>query len=293
MHQRIAALTWAAGLADQGSGLMAAVWGLEEPRLPVHPTAIVSSDAEIDSTAEVGPFCVIEGEVAIGPGTVVESHARIGSAYGKVTIGKKNLIQCGAVLGGPAQDYSFVDGRTELSIGNENRIGEYVSINLGTQKGGGTTRIGDHNFIMAFAHLGHDCQLADHIVITNATQLAGHITVEHHALLSGLVGITQFVRIGAYSFLVAGAFANKDILPYTIAEGHWATPRAVNRVGLKRAGFGPAQRKNIEKAVRFCLDKSATIDEVVKRIRSDCETDDAVEHLIAFIEGSDRGVARG
>jgi UDP-N-acetylglucosamine acyltransferase len=265
----------------------------EELRLGIHATAIVSSDAKIASTAEIGPFCVIAGDVVIGEATVVESHARIGSDYGSVTIGARNLIQCGAVLGGPAQDYSYEEGRTELVIGDDNRIGEYVSISLGTLKGGGVTRIGDHNFIMAFVHLGHDCQLADHIVITNGTQLAGHITVEHHALLSGLVGITQFVRIGAYSFLVAGAFANKDILPYTIAEGHWATPRAVNRVGLKRAGFGPEERKNIERAVRYALDTAATMDEVQQRIRAECAMDPAVEHLLAFIAASDRGVARG
>lgn len=258
----------------------------------IHTTAVVSADATIAATAEIGPFCVIEGDVSIGENTVIESHARIGSAYGRVSIGARNLIQCGAVLGGPAQDYSYNEGRTTLSIGDDNRIGEYVSMSLGTVKGGGTTRVGDHNFIMAFTHLGHDCQLADHIVITNGTQLAGHITVEHHALLSGLVGITQFVRIGAYSFLVAGAFANKDILPYTIAEGHWAKPKAVNRVGLKRAGFSPGQRKNIESAIRIALDTSATMDGVLQRIRANCELDEAVLHLLDFIESSDRGIAR-
>lgn len=293
MHQRLTLQLLAAGFVDSGSGLMHRGDSPRAFALSVHPTAIVSADAEIASTAEIGPYCVIEGEVVIGADTVIESHARIGSAYGRVRIGEKNLIQCGAVLGGPAQDYSFDDGKTELVIGDENRIGEYVSISLGTIKGGGTTRTGDHCFIMAYAHLGHDCQIADHVVITNSTQLAGHITVEHHALLSGLVGITQFVRIGAYSFLVAGAFANKDILPYTIAEGHWATPKAVNRVGLKRAGFGPAQRKNVEKAVRITLDKSSTIDEVEKKIRAECEIDEAVQHLLSFIAASDRGIARG
>lgn len=259
----------------------------------IHATAVVSSNAKIAESAQIGPFCVISGDVVIGEDTVVESHARIGSNYGNVSIGARNLIQCGAVLGGPAQDYSYESGRTALVIGDDNRIGEYVSISLGTQKGGGVTRVGDHNFIMAYVHLGHDCQLSDHIVITNGTQLAGHITVEHHALLSGLVGITQFVRIGAYSFLVAGAFANKDILPYTIAEGHWATPRAVNRVGLKRAGFGPEERKNIERAVRYALDTAATMDEVQQRIRAECTFDSAIDHLLGFIQGSDRGVARG
>jgi UDP-N-acetylglucosamine acyltransferase len=261
--------------------------------LGIHATAIVSREAEIAATATIGPFCVIEGEVVIGDDTVVESHARIGSGYGRVRIGTENLIQCGAVLGGPAQDYSYDQGRTELTIGNGNRIGEYVSISLGTQKGGGVTRVGDRNFIMAFAHLGHDCQTADHVVITNATQLAGHVTVEHHALLSGLVGVTQFVRIGAYSFLVAGAFANKDILPYTIAEGHWASPRAVNKVGLKRAGFGPAERRNVENAVRIALDRAATMEEIQARIRADCEQDEPVRHLLDFIANSERGVARG
>ena len=259
----------------------------------MHPTAIVSASARIAASATIGPYCVIEGEVVIGEDTVVESHARIGSAYGRVTIGAQNLIQCGAVLGGPAQDYSYNQGSTELVIGDGNRIGEYVSISLGTLKGGGVTKVGNRCFIMAFAHLGHDCQVADHVVITNGTQLAGHIQIEHHALLSGLVGVTQFVRIGAYSFLVAGAFANKDILPYTIAEGHWASPKAVNRVGLKRAGFGPEQRRNIENAVRIALDRSATIEEIANRIRAECEQDDAIRHLVAFIEGSERGVARG
>jgi UDP-N-acetylglucosamine acyltransferase len=261
--------------------------------LSVHPTAIVSAKAEIAATATIGPFCVIDGAVIIGDDTVIESHARIGSAYGRVSIGAQNLIQCGAVLGGPAQDYSYGQGSTTLVIGNGNRIGEYVSISLGTQKGGGVTRVGDHCFIMAFAHLGHDCQVADHVVITNATQLAGHVRIEHHALLSGLVGVTQFVRIGAYSFLAAGAFANKDILPYTIAEGHWASPKAVNRVGLKRAGFGPAERRNIENAVRIALDRSATMEEITSRIRTECEQDDAVRHLVDFIASSERGVARG
>jgi len=258
----------------------------------IHATAIVAADAEIASTAEIGPYCVIAADVVIGADTVVESHARIGSAYGRVSIGEKNLIQCGAVLGGPAQDHSFGAARAGLVIGDENRIGEYVSISLGTAKGGGVTRIGDRNLIMAFAHLGHDCQVADHVVITNGTQLAGHITVEHHALLSGLVGVTQFVRIGAYSFLVAGAFANKDILPYTIAEGHWAVPKAVNRVGLKRAGFGPAERRNIERAIRIVLDRRTTMEDVQSRIRAECEQDEAITHLLTFIAGSERGVAR-
>lgn len=260
--------------------------------LSIHPSVIVSGEASIADSATIGPYCVIEGQVHIGERTVVESHARIGSRFGSVEIGADNLIQSGAVLGGPAQDYSFRDADAALVIGDRNRIGDYVSINLGTAKGGGVTRLGNDNFVMAYAHLGHDCRLDDHVVITNGTQLAGHVVVEHHALLSGLAGVTQFVRLGAYSFLVAGSFANKDIPPYTIAEGHWAAPRAVNRVGLRRAGFAPAVRKSLERAVRFLLDRSLTIDEVLDRIEAECDRGDAVDHLVRFLASSKRGVAR-
>jgi len=260
--------------------------------LSIHPTAIVSEQASIAADVEIGPFSVIRGRVEIGAGTVVESHAQIGSPHGRVRIGSGNLIQNGAVLGGAPQDLGYKDADTLLSIGDRNRIGEYVSISLGTEKGGGVTRLGDDNFIMAYVHIGHDCQLADHIIITNGTQLAGHVVVEDHALLSGLAGVTQFVRLGRYSFLVAGAFANKDIAPYTVAEGHWATPRATNRIGLKRAGVAPEERRNIDRAVRILLDKSLTMEAVIERIRRDCTPSPQIEHLVAFLSSSDRGVAR-
>ena len=143
------------------------------------------------------------------------------------------------------------------------------------------------------AHVGHDCQLADHIVIVNGAQFAGHVTIEHHVLVSGLAGVTQFTRLGAFSFMAAGAFANKDIVPFTIAEGHWATPRAVNRVGLKRAGFDPAERRNIDNAIRLVLDRTLTVDEVTARITDECDMSPQIEHLLGFIRNSERGIARG
>lgn len=263
-----------------------------QPR--IHPLATIDSRAEIAADAEIGPYCVIEGEVSIGAGTIVESHARIGSRFGRVVIGERNRIQAGAALGGPPQDLGYESGGyTELAIGDDNRIGEYVSVSLGTEKGGGVTRIGNRNFIMAYVHIGHDCVLGDHVVITNATQLAGHVTVESHALLSGLGGATQFVRFGSYSFLVAGSFANKDIPPFTIAEGHWATPRACNRVGLKRAGFDAAERRNIERAVRLLLDRSLTVAEAAAQIEAECTPSAQIEHLLRFVRTSARGIARG
>jgi UDP-N-acetylglucosamine acyltransferase len=262
--------------------------------LSIHSSVILSERATISPDAEIGPYCVIEGEVEIGAGTIVESHARIGSRYGSVKIGEGNRIQHGAVLGGPPQDLGYEGGAyTALTIGSHNRIGEYVTINLGTAKGGGTTRVGDRNFIMAYTHIGHDCQLAEHIIIVNGAQFAGHVTVEHHANVSGLTGFTQFTRIGAYAYIAAGAFANKDIVPYAIAEGHWATPRAVNRVGLKRAGFDATERRNIDTALRLVLDRSLTIDAATARIESECQRSAQIEHLLAFIRSSERGIARG
>jgi UDP-N-acetylglucosamine acyltransferase len=261
--------------------------------MAIHPSATVSGRAVVAADAEIGPFCVIEGEVEIGSKTVIESHSRIGSRYGRVKIGRHNHIQHSAVLGGPAQDLGYEGGGySALEIGDHNRIGEFVSINLGTEKGGGVTRVGDRNFIMAYTHIGHDCQLAEHIVIVNGAQFAGHVTIEHHALVSGLTGITQFTRIGAYSFLAAGAFANKDIAPFTIAEGHWAAPRAANRVGLKRAGFDAAERRNIERAVRMLLDRTLTIEEVVAQIERDCDSSPQIAHLVKFLTSSKRGIAR-
>ena len=197
------------------------------------------------------------------------------------------------MLGGPPQDLGYEGGAyTALTIGSHNRIGEFVSINVGTAKGGGVTRVGNHNFIMAYTHIGHDCQLADHIIIVNGAQFAGHVTIEHHVLVSGLTGVTQFTRLGAYSFMAAGAFANKDIVPFTIAEGHWATPRAINRVGLKRAGFDAAERRNIDNAMRLVLDRALTIEEVTARIAAECQPSPQIEHLLAFIRNSERGIAR-
>jgi UDP-N-acetylglucosamine acyltransferase len=257
----------------------------------IHPTVIVSERARIAADAEIGPYCVIEGEVEIGPQTVVESHVRIGSRYGRVTIGADNHVQYGAVLGGPPQDLSYKNGAyTALTIGSHNRIGEFVTMHVGTAKGGGVTRIGDHCFIMAHAHIAHDCQIGDHVI---RAQLGGHVIVEHHAVIGGCAVVTQLNRVGAYSFMAVGAMANKDVLPYTIMEGHWATPRAINRVGLKRAGFDAAERRNIDNAVRLLLQRSLTIEAAMERIRNECEPSPQIEHLLEFVRTSERGIARG
>jgi UDP-N-acetylglucosamine acyltransferase len=260
--------------------------------MTVHASAIVSSESNVDPTSEIGPFCILEGRVTIGPRTVVDSHARIGHRFGSVELGADNYIQNGAVLGGPPQDLTYRGGDTRLVIGDRNRIGEYVTISQGTEKGGGATVLGNDNMLMAFVHIGHDCRVGDHVIITNGTQIAGHCRLDDHALLSGLAGVTQFVRLGKYSFLTAGAFTNKDIPPFTIAAGHWARPRAINRVALRRAGLSDAQRANVEQATRLILDSSLRIDRVCEQIREQCAPDPQIDYIVDFLESSSRGVAR-
>ncbi len=260
--------------------------------LSIHPTAIVSAEASISTEAEIGPYCVIVGNVEIGAHTIVESHVRLGSPYGEVVIGEHNHIQSGATLGAPPQHRDYRDGFTRLVIGNHNRIGEGASLNLGSEAGGGLTSVGDHTFIMTQVHVGHDCRIADAVVLTNLAQLAGHVEVERNAIVGGMVAITQFVRLGEFSFVAAGASVNKDILPYTMAEGRWAAPRAINKVGLQRAGLTERERRNIGRALRHLLDTSVTVKEALAAIARDCDADAWIRHLSQFAADSTRGLAR-
>jgi UDP-N-acetylglucosamine acyltransferase len=260
--------------------------------LNIHPTAIVSDGAEVSAQATVGPYSVIAGKVRIGAHTVIESHVRIGGDFGEVCIGPHNYIQSGATLGGPPQDWSYQGAQTKLEIGDHNRIGEGASVNLGSAKGGGVTRIGNDTFIMASSHVGHDCQIGNGVVLTNLVQLAGHVVVEDKCIVSGLAAATQFVRLGRLSFVAAGAIANKDILPYAMAEGHWAVPRATNKVGLKRAGFSAAEIREVDQALRLLLDRALPVSEALSRISAWASKSPAIEHLLEFVTASERGIAR-
>ena len=261
--------------------------------MSIHPTAVVSEEATISPEAEIGPFCVISGKVQIGAHTVLDSSVRVGSRLGEVIIGEHNYLQAGAALGGPPQDLDHNDNPSSLVIGDHNRFGEYATVSLGSSGGGGVTRISNRCFLMAYAHVGHDCQIADEVVITNLAQLAGHVTVERKVVVSGMAGCTQSIRLGELSFLTAGTLANKDVIPYAIADGHWASLRAVNRVGLKRARFRADEIRNIDRAVRIVMNSSFTTEEAIQKINDDCLPSPRIEHLIEFIQKSEKGVARG
>lgn len=262
------------------------------PSARIHPLAIIFDGAEIGADVEIGPFSIINAGVKIGRGTKIENHTSIGSPTGLVVIGEENQISSGAVVGGPPQDISYKGEITKLVIGNRNLIREFTTINCGTVKGGGLTQIGDNCMIMAYVHVAHDCQFGNSIIVANTTQFAGHVQVGDCARISGMVGISQFVRVGRYAYIGGAAAVNKDVPPYTVAEGHFARMRAANKIGITRAGFNKEDVEGIYKAVRCLIMGDRTIEEALAKIKDECPPSEHIQHLVDFIKSSEIGVAR-
>ncbi|MAV90275.1 MAG: acyl-[acyl-carrier-protein]--UDP-N-acetylglucosamine O-acyltransferase [Bdellovibrionaceae bacterium] len=260
--------------------------------MSIHPSAIIDPRAKLDPSCEVGPFAVIRGDVTMGKGNKVDSHAIIGSENGKVTIGENNHFHSGSIIGGPPQDLKFKGEVTELRIGNGNIFREFVTVNVGTVTGGGITQIGDQNLLMAYVHIAHDCQLGSHIAIANTSNFAGHVVVEDHVRVGGVCSFNQFIRIGKHSFIAGDSAVNKDILPFTRAQGKYAVSRALNSIGLERAGYSKDEIANLKKAVRLLIMGDRTIEEALKEIETQCAPSEAIQYFTQFIQGSERGVAR-
>ena len=261
--------------------------------MSVHPSSVIGPMVELHPEVEVGPFCVIRGSVQIGRGTKLESHVVLGSDKGVVRIGENNTFAPGSFIGGAPQDLKYNGEPTELRIGNNNVIRECATINIGTPGGGGLTRIGNNCLIMAYAHVAHDCDLGDHVVVANSSQFAGHVTVEDHVKIGGVCAFNQFIRIGRHSYVAGGSQVNKDIMPYTIAQGSYAVSRAVNKIGLERSGhYQREEIDSIQRAVRIILKTADTMDEALQMIAQECKPSPAIEHLVQFIKKSERGIAR-
>ncbi len=259
----------------------------------IHPSSVISKYAELANDVEVGPFCNIIGRVKIDSGTKLISHVCIGSEFGIVEIGKKNTICAGAAVGGPPQDLKYKGEATKLIIGDDNHIRELATLNIGTPGGGGITQIGSHCLIMSYSHIAHDCHVGDHVVIANSSQLAGHVSLEDHVKVGGICAFNQFVRVGKYAMIAGDSAVNKDILPFTIAQGKYAIMRATNRIGLERAGFTKEDIESINRAVRIFTKGTGTIEECVSRIRAECPPCESLNYFIKAIEEpSDRGIAR-
>ena len=260
--------------------------------MAIHETSVISPDAKIHESAEIGPFCVVRGKTTVGAGTVLENNVTVGNDSGIVEIGENNRLLAGSAVGGPPQDLSYSGQETKLIVGDRNTVRECVTINTGTPKGGGVTRIGSDNLLMAYTHIAHDCIIANHVVIANSCQLAGHIIIEDHVKVSGVCCFNQFVRLGTHAYIAGDSTVNKDVVPYSIAQGKYAVIRATNKIGMERAGVSKEAINEVNKAIRFLTKGSDTIENTLSRIREECTSSPELDRLIRFVETSERGIAK-
>lgn len=228
----------------------------------IHPTAVVHPSAELDPTVQIGPYAIIGENVKIGAGTTVGAHAII---EGPTIIGVGNQIFPGAAIGLDSQDLKYKGGETWVKIGNYNRIREYVTINRATGIGEATV-IGNHNLLMAYVHIAHNCTLEDNVKIANATSLAGDVHVESDAVISGVLGIHQFVRVGRLSMIGGMTRIQRDVPPFTIVEGTPARVRALNFVGLDRAGYTNEEITVLKKAFRTIYYSNKTLNQALDEL---------------------------
>lgn len=247
----------------------------------------VDPRAEIDDDVEVGPFCVIGPKVRIGRGTRLENGVTL---MGDVTIGCRNHIYPGVVIGGEPQDTTYRGSDTKVVIGDDNIIRESVTINRASEKEEGVTRIGNHNFLMACSHVAHDCQLGDHIIIANGTLLGGHVHVHDHASLSGAVAVHHFATIGGYSFVAGVSAVRHDVPPFMLVEGYPARPRCINAVGLKRNNFPPHVIQSLHEAHRLLFRAKVGLENAWEILRSNGQLVPQVNHLLGFIQGQHEGM---
>jgi UDP-N-acetylglucosamine acyltransferase len=216
----------------------------------IHPTAIVDPKARLGSDVSVGPYSVVGPDVVVGDGCIIQNGVTL---TGCTTLGKRIHVFPGAVVGAVPQDLKYKGERTTLEVGDNTVLRECCTLHVGTELGGGRTVVGSNNLIMAYVHVAHDCKLGSNIVIANATQLAGHVVVEDGARISGLVAIHHFVRVGTCSFIAGCAKLSIDVPPFTLAEGHPARIRGLNKEGLKRRGLSAEAQDALKETYRLCF----------------------------------------
>ncbi|MCX7857439.1 MAG: acyl-ACP--UDP-N-acetylglucosamine O-acyltransferase [Deltaproteobacteria bacterium] len=254
----------------------------------IHKTAIVDRKAEIDDDVYIGPYCIIEGKVKIRKGTKLLSHVVI---QGNTTIGEDCTISPFASIGGPPQDITYRGEETETIIGKRNIIKEYVTINRGTTHGGGVTRIGDNNFIMAYSHIAHDCKVGSNVIMANCATLAGHVEVDDNVVFGGLCAVHQFCRIGRFAFVSGLTGVPKDIPPFMIAAGNRAKLYGLNLIGLERNNFPKEEIAKLKKAYRILFRSSLPLSTSLKILEEELKGEN-IKILVEFIQSSKRGICR-
>lgn len=260
--------------------------------MSIHPTAIIDKTVKLGKNVSVGPYSILQGQLEVGDDCVIESHVVLGFKTGIVKIGKNNRFMSGAVVGGPPQDLKYKGEATQLVMGDNNMVREFVTINLGTPTGGGITQVGNNCLFMAYVHIAHDCHIGNHVVIANTTNLAGHVTMEDYVRVGGVCAFNQFVKIGKFAFIAGDSAVNKDIMPFSMAQGKYAVSRATNSIGLERAGFSKEEVDNVYRAIRMILKGSRTMEEALQDIEEKCSPSENIQYLVNFIKKSERGIAR-
>lgn len=256
----------------------------------VHPTAVVDPRAKVAASCKIGPYCVIGADVEIGERCVLQSHVSI---EGPTKIGTDNSFFPFCAIGMAPQDVTYKGEPTRLEIGDRNDIREYVTINRGTVKGGGLTKVGSHLLIMAYTHIGHDCLIEDHAMLVNGATLGGHVTVEEWAVVGALCPVHQFVRIGAHSYIGGGTVITQNVLPFSMTSAARNTHAyGMNKVGLERRGFSKERIAKIHHAYKILLASKMNTSQALEKLRTEADRGEDVEMLIRFIEASERGVIK-
>ena len=255
----------------------------------IHSTAIISPDAQLEEGVEIGPYVVIGSDVKIGKNTIIGPHTVIDNF---THIGEECHIFQFCSIGAPPQDLKFGGEKTRVVIGNFNTIREFVTIHRATSADIGVTVIGDHNLLMAYVHVAHNCKLGNRIVMANAATLAGHVLVEDYAIIGGLTGIHQFSYIGAHCIIGGVSAVAKDVPPYTMASGNHAKLFGLNLVGLRRRNFSEKTIKAIKDAYRIIFRSHLLLEAALKKAQDEVENYPEVLHFIQFIKESKRGVCR-
>ncbi len=259
----------------------------------IHPTAIVAAGAKIADDVSIGPYSIVGEHVSIGPGSVVGPHCVID---GHTSIGANNTFYRFCSIGGMPQDKKYNGEPTKLEMGDGNTVREYVTINTGTAQDVGVTRLGDDNWIMAYVHIAHDCQIGSHTVIANSVQLAGHIHIGDWAILGGLTAVHQFVRIGAHAMIGGTSAVRQDIPPYLIGAGDPFRPVGINSEGLSRRGYTPEAVAALKEAYKLLYRRNLKVEEACEQMRvlqQDRPAEhDALQVMVDFLAASTRGIAR-
>lgn len=257
--------------------------------MAIHPTAIVHAQAKLGAGVTVGPWSVIGEHVEIGDNTEVGAHVVV---TGHTRIGRDNRIFQFCSIGAEPQDKKYAGEPTRLEIGDRNTIREFCTFNCGTVQDVGVTRLGNDNWIMAYAHLAHDCQVGNHTIFANNSQLAGHVHVGDWAILGGFTAVHQFVRIGAHSMTAMGAILLQDVPPFVMASGNPAVPRSINAEGLKRRGFSAAAVAAVKRAYKTLYKSSLTLDEARAAIAAEVAVTPELGLLTEFLAAPGRGIIR-